>query len=418
MAYHRANLFTVISIVLSYINFGLGAKLLDPLQFGVFSTLFMLSQWFNNFDGGVGNQLRNKYTIAHANREVDLQRELLLEGYLKSIIFLAPLLIVIIIFSTQVNWNQLIAPGNNWILNISLIACIGTLSVLLRIINKVFYATGRAELTALTSVAAQSVVLAAMITGGFLDVQVAEGSAGAMAILYVYIIPMPVVYLTFTVIYLSHSLSEIKVTKLRGHLSIADGLYYMIFQMVSGLTVLMIPYGISSQSNVSTAGDANIYIKYFQSIVVFVNIFMQILWRDMTLYRATPSSRALRVILKNISGLITMSTIALLALYFISGPVFHYWIGSNYVIDYALAKFIVGITALSILKRCLTTFLQSIDKIKPTALISLVTPLIAFVALSSGKAGSPQEFLGILIFALILEILALSIYSAKFSRAS
>ena len=378
----------------------------------------MLSQWFNNFDGGVGNQLRNKYTIAHENRDVDLQRELLLEGYIKSFIFLVPLLIVIIVLSTQVDWNLLIAPGENWVVNISLIACIGVLSVLLRIINKIFYATGRAELTVLTSVAAQSIVLAAMMTGKFLDIQVAEGSVGAMVVLYVYIIPMPIVYLIFTVIYLANKFSGIKVIKLRSHLSMVDGVYYLMFQVISGLAVLMIPYGISSLSNVSTAGDANIYIKYFQSIVVFVNIFMQILWRDMTLYRASPNLRALGVIVRNIFALIIMSIIALFALYLISGLVFHYWVGPNYVMQHTLAQFIIAITVLSILKRCLTTFLQAIDKIKPTAFISLITPLTVIVALSSGKVESPQGFLGILISALILEILALSVCSAKVSRAS
>lgn len=404
--YHaRNNALAVLGVAFSFLNIGISAQILTPGEFGLFSTLYVLFQWFNNFDGGVGNQLRNQYTLVHLNGDTAAKKALIKEGYRKSLHFVLPITVALIVISLFLDLSKVFKIDRVLTPHVVFLVLIGMLTVYLRIIIKLYYAMGKPEMTLLLPLMSHVIVFCVLQIFSRHDAN--AGAFDGLSVTYVYILPLPLLLMILTIWYLRSIFKEISPARTTSCLSYKDGFFYVIFQVMSGLNLVIVPFVISALQGLETAGTANIYIRYFQAIFIFVNIFMQLIWINFSIAKHQKNAAAFFRFLK-IAVLYVVAAIAVLAVMFFAADfVFKFWIGGKYIDVPNLKLLVACITALLIIRRLFTTILQSAGEIFLSAAISTLGVAFFISALMSGLIVGVESVLLFLLFGICLECVAL-----------
>lgn len=97
-----------ISVIVTFAMVPLMVNILDQERYGVWLTLSTIFLWFNNFDIGLGNGLRNKLTEAVATKNMELARTFVSTTYaLLSTIFVSIALMFLAI-NPFLDWNKIL----------------------------------------------------------------------------------------------------------------------------------------------------------------------------------------------------------------------------------------------------------------------------------------------------------------------
>lgn len=97
-----------ISVIVTFAMVPLMVNILDQERYGVWLTLSTIFLWFNNFDIGLGNGLRNKLAEAVATKNMELARTLVSTTYaLLSAIFVSIALMFLAI-NPFLDWNKIL----------------------------------------------------------------------------------------------------------------------------------------------------------------------------------------------------------------------------------------------------------------------------------------------------------------------
>ncbi len=102
----------------------LSLNYLTPTSYGIWLTLSSVITWFNFFDIGLGNGLRNKLAEALAKENFKLAREYVSTSYVLMVLIVIALFIVFLIVSFLVDWNSILNAPSDLSDNLMLVALI------------------------------------------------------------------------------------------------------------------------------------------------------------------------------------------------------------------------------------------------------------------------------------------------------
>lgn len=147
-----------LSLIVSVFSMPLYIKYFDnQTVLGVWYTVLSILSWISICDLGLGNGLRNKFTMAYALGEKDKAREYVSSTYASLLIIVFPILIIISILVKSVDLNQFLGVSKDVLNSDSLkiavwiLLCGVLISFVLKTINYIIYAIQKSSLNNLIS---------------------------------------------------------------------------------------------------------------------------------------------------------------------------------------------------------------------------------------------------------------------------
>jgi O-antigen/teichoic acid export membrane protein len=139
-----------ISIAISLVLVPLTINYINPERYGIWLTVSSVILWFNFFDLGLGNGLRNRLTEAIAQNDREKAKTLISTAYVSLIIIAGVLAIVFFLVNPYIRWDQLLGLSDSY--QQELRQLIGVLLIMfciqfvLQLINTINYAFQKAML--------------------------------------------------------------------------------------------------------------------------------------------------------------------------------------------------------------------------------------------------------------------------------
>lgn len=262
----------------------------DKTALGVWFTLLTLVGWILSFDIGVGNGLRNKLTIALANKDYEEGKRLISSAYCVMGALTLLLAFIVVIICTQVNWNSLLNIDTSVIDRDTLSHCIAT--IFIGILGTFFFQIVRGQLYALQLSSINN--LLHMSTNLFMVAILfflpSEGSMAdkftLLSISYAIIINLPNMLATFFV----HKFSELKncrpsykyVSKTAIKDVLGLGIMFFIIQLLHMFISVSNEFFITICFNPKYCVDYQVYFRFFSLLGTLIMLALTPLWSAIT----------------------------------------------------------------------------------------------------------------------------------------
>ncbi|MFN8344547.1 MAG: polysaccharide biosynthesis C-terminal domain-containing protein [Spirosomataceae bacterium] len=122
-----------LAFIVNLIQIPLILRLISPLEYGVWLTLYAIVGWFSFFDIGLGNGLRNKLAHALAKNDQEAAKRAVSTAYVALGLIFGGLTPIIGLASFFINWQKLLNTGPEFTHSLGLMACIAIVGVLLNL---------------------------------------------------------------------------------------------------------------------------------------------------------------------------------------------------------------------------------------------------------------------------------------------
>jgi len=164
-----------ISIVISLLLVPLTIDYLNPTKYGIWITLMSVIAWFNFFDIGLGNGLRNKFATAKAEGKDELARTYISTTYAIISIISVLLFILFFIVNQFLDWGKILNTTTDLIeleKLVFIVFSVFCLQFIIKLINVVFIADQRPAMSSAINTFASLISLITV----FVLMKTSEGS--------------------------------------------------------------------------------------------------------------------------------------------------------------------------------------------------------------------------------------------------
>ncbi|MBB1318435.1 hypothetical protein H5123_12435 [Shewanella sp. SR43-4] len=405
-------LLTSTNIALSLINFSLCFSLLSGESFGAWIIVYSIYQWIISFDGGVGNQARNKYTIAEKNGDISLKKILIKEAFKKSGLSLLVIWITWLVISFFINWSQILS-GSISIFLLEFMVVFGLLNVWSKLVNKFLFAINLGFVTIIVPVINNLIVTIGLT---FLKLNLFSDLLTGHEVYYIaslYIVFSPM--LNLLILYKFFNVYFCNIPKaLKDELTYKDGAWFFFFQGFSGIILLALPAIVGFLGNTTLAGEAGILLRYYSLPLLILTVFLQYEWRNITLNSTKKITFELSVWNKRLSFSWVLMMFIFLSIFMLDDFILKLWLGDTVKLPLNWSFLFGLLFALIATKRFVTTILQAISSIKRPAVVSLLSLLVILVHLNMEDTNT-ELLLYSLIISILIEILIL-VLTMRYSR--
>lgn len=405
-------LLTSINVVIGLINFSLCFSLLSGVNFGTWIIIYSIYQWITSFDGGVGNQARNKYTLAEKNGDFPLKKTLIKEAFKKSALSLLVIWGGWLIISYFIGWNQVLSGSVSDLL-LEFVVVFSLFNVWSKLVNKFLFAINLGFVTIIVPVINNLIVAVGLLC---LKFDLFSGFFTGYEIYYIavlYTVLSPIFnLLIFYKFFNKYLYDSPKVSKCE--LTYKDGIWFLIFQGLSGVILLVLPAVLGFLGNTKLAGDAGILLRFYSMPLLILTVFLQYEWRNITLNAARIDNCELSIWNKRQTFSWALIMFIFLSFYILDEFLLKLWLGETIKLPPSWSFLFGLLFALIATKRFITTTLQAISSIKRPAVVSVIS-LLVIIVLINMKVTTTDLILHSLIISISLEILILVI-SMKYCR--
>ncbi len=407
-----------LSILLGLLYVPLLLDYLDSERYGIWLTLSSIIVWFNFFDAGLGNGLRNKFTEALAKSEFELGTEYVSTSYvLLSFIFI-PLLIIFHIVNPLMDWNQIL---NTETINqeelsklVSIVFTFFILRFLLKLIGVILIADQRPAVNnafgPLSNLIAFIVIYILMYT--------IEGSLVSLG-LVLSLSPF-FVYLVASVYFFSKDYRDyrprLKYVKLIHYKDLLGiGIKLFIIQvasliLLSSANLLIIQYFNSQEVTVY-----NIAYKYFQVPIMLLMITGQPLWSATTdAYHQNELNWIKNALKKYI--FLSLASVLIIVLFVIANKfVFSIWIKDRLLIPQVTVVTMAVYAILYVLSSPFSYIINGIGKLYITVSYTIFS-IIFFFPLSIMLMKTSLQSAGVIAASAIIALFRLALQSVQVKK--
>ncbi len=323
------------SIIINLLYVPLLINFLDSERYGIWIALTSFLTWFQFFDIGIGNGLRNNLTRALLEKDYTSAKKLISTSYVLVLFIFTGLALLFSLIAFQVNWAHFLNVNiidNKELIILTLVVFIGLcIRFIVQLIQPILFATQKAAISsafpAVSNLAGLIAIfilsktnLPPLLTAGFIlsTVPVLTFVAGSL-------------------ILFNTSLKHIKPAFRYVDLAYAKpvttlGFKFLFIQIAavilnSSASILLIKLFGPNEVTVY-----NIVYKYFQVIVIVNTIIVTPLWSGFAEKFALKDYEWIKDIFKKINKLSVVLSLAIAFMVMLSPWVFHLWVGSRIVI--------------------------------------------------------------------------------------
>ena len=402
------------SIVVNLILIPLTIDYLNPTNYGIWITLTSVIAWFNLFDVGLGNGLRNKFAIAKAKGDHELARTFISTTYaiITAIAFF--IFVLFIILNQFLDWGEILNTSDNLLELEKLIFIVFTVfcfQFVVKLINVIFIADQRPAMSKAINTLASLVSLLVVI----ILIKTTEGSLlylGASFSLINLIIPFFAGLWFFNTTYKQYkpSIKYVDLTYMKELLSL--GTQFFIMQGAALIVFMTDNLIITQVSGPQDVTPYNVAFKYFGIITIFFTIITTPYWSAFTEAYIKKENDWIKNTILTVMKLWIVFILVAIVMLLVSNFVYDLWVGSSvkipFLLSLVMALYVIMLSSTMIFG----SFLNSIEKIRLSIyhaiFIGIVNiPLSVYFAKNLGL-GSTGVMLatccGILISMIILPI--------------
>ena len=328
------------SVFISFLMVPLMIHYLNPVQYGIWITIYSLVAWINTFDIGLSNSLRNKLARLIALHKQEDALKYISTTYLLLLLIAAGIFLSVFIFSIFINWNHFLNLGNAINYSITPVILITTglfcFQFILQPVNSILTALQEPFWVALILFTGQLVTIIAI----FLLQYFTQGS-----LLFIVFITVgsPLLVLFIVSVYLYYTrlksfaprftFSDLHVSKEL----LSSGFAFFFIQM--GALVL---YETDNIIITKTLGPSavtvfNICYKYFSIIIIISTIVMTPYWSAFTDAYAKKDFDWITQSVRKMKRFWLALSAGCLLLFFIAPFIYEFWIGQTIKVPVALS---------------------------------------------------------------------------------
>lgn len=358
--------FKGISIIISLLLVPLTIDYLNPTKYGIWITLMSVIAWFNFFDIGLGNGLRNKFATAKAEEKDDLARTYISTTYAIVSIISVALFIIFFIVNQFLDWGKILNTSTDLVeleKLVFIVFSVFCLQFIIKLINVVFIADQRPAMSGLINTIGSLFSLITVI----ILMKTTQGSLlylGASFSIINLVVPLLAGVWFFNTSYKKYkpSLKHVDFSHLKELMSL--GLRFFVMQGAA-LVVFMTDNIIISQiSGPQDVTPYNIAYKYFGIVTMVFTIITTPLWSAYTEAYVKKDFTWIRQITKKIYQLWGIVFVGLLLMLLLSNYAYHIWIGDKVIVPFLLSSIMALWVLISTSTMVFSNFLSGISKIK------------------------------------------------------
>ncbi len=357
----------LVNAAVSFLVIPLYLQLLTEVSFGIWLTVSAVLSWFNFFDLGMGNGLRNRFAQAMANGDHTLARTYVSTTYLLLTLISLAVLCLFFVASIWIDWAVVFAAPNNLTSDVNSMMAILVVffcpQFVVQLIKMVVTADQRPAVANLINTIVNVLQLAGVWILLHFGVDGLVPLAFTMAAVN-FIVPLAANIWLFAKKYRPYtpSLTYVKMMYARDLMGL--GFTFFVLQGAA-LVVFMTDNLIISQ--VLGPGEVpayNISFRYFNLGLVFFAIITTPFWSAFTDAYAKNHFEWIRSMMRKL--LIAWALFALcVVVMFIAAPfVFHLWIGDELQIPTLLNGFMAAWIIVSSGLSIFATFLSGVGKLR------------------------------------------------------
>jgi len=385
------------NILISFLLVPLTIDYLDPTRYGIWLILTSMIMWFNFFDIGLGNGMRNKFAQAKARNEHELARIYVSTTYVAMMLIMGSVLLVFLLAFSFIDWT--------WVLNTSpemaeelqwvtlVVFGFFCFRFVLNLIGKLLIADQRPAFNRAFSLAGGIVsisfvyMLTQFTNGSLLYVSIVMSAAPVLVLFVASLIFFRGRYKQY-----SPSLKYVRMGEFKSLMGLGSQFFLIqIASIILFTTDNMIITQIFSPAEVT---PYNIAHKYFHMIPIIFGIITTPLWSAFTdAYTRGELDWIRRAIKKSLLIWLGLAGVVVVMLL---GANFFYdlWVGDKVQVPFDLSMAMAFFTLLTTLNSIFVTFINGVGKLRLqiyTAIFSIVAniPLsyLFAVTLNMGLAG-------------------------------
>jgi O-antigen/teichoic acid export membrane protein len=367
-----------ISILISLILIPLTIDYLSPEKYGVWIALTSVIGWFNFFDFGLGNGLRNKLATAKAEGKDELGRVYISTTYAIVSIISFILFIVFFIVNQFLNWNKIlnttidIIELEQLVLIVFNVFC---LQFIVKLINVVFVADQRPAMSSAINTAGNLLSLIVV----FVLINTTEGSLlylGASFSIVNLLVPFVAGIWFFNTSYKKYrpSLKHVEFSHLKELMGLGARFFLMqAAALIVFMTDNMIIIQISGPEDVTSY---NVAYKYFGIITIVFTIVTSSLWSAYTEAYIKKDVNWIKNSIKKVTLLWFVFVVIAIGMLLVCDYVYRFWVGPDVYVPFSLSLvmtvYVVAVTSIMVFGN----FLSGVGKIRLSIYHSVIVGVI------------------------------------------
>ena len=396
-----------ISILINLAYVPLLIDYLGKEEYGIWLTISSVVTWFSFFDIGLGNGLRNNFSLAIARGDHVLARKYVSTTYAILTIIFSSLLFMFYLIAGSINWNSVYnSPHINpaILFNLSLIVfTFFFLNFVFQLIGVVLLADQKPSVNNSFNVISNILCFVTIFTMKHF----AQSSLPALALVLSgipFLVLLIASIILFSTRYRIYSPSPRFVDFQQSGILLNLGVKFFILQ-VSGIVMYSSTNFLITQfSNPTDVTVYNVSYKMFSLFTMVYGIILAPMWSATTEAFATNDINWIKNSVKKMQLLGVGIVLFLLIALVFSNRIYYLWIGNRVQIPFTVSLLVSMGAMMYVLTGVYIAFQNGIGKIKLTLYATVICTLfyipIAFFFVKILKTG----FVGILIAALICEL--------------
>jgi O-antigen/teichoic acid export membrane protein len=369
-----------LAFVISLLQIPLILRLISPLEYGVWLTLYSIVGWFSFFDIGLGNGLRNKLTHALALNNLKDAKRYVSTTYVALSLIFGTIALLSIAGAPYVDWQKLLNAGIDFNHTLWLIAVVSLAGVVLNLITNLIHsilaAFQKTGISGFLLLITQFVVLLLTWLLSFYD-----GNKFLYLVVIISFTPLIINLLcsfwlfqqpVFSSIHPSvHSFDK---AILKDILSL--GYQFFVVQIAALVLFSTDSFLISHLFSPQEVIPYFLAFKYFSIVTIGFSIISPPIWSGFTHAFALKDIKWIKKMMTKLFYLwgFTIPVVALMVLF--SDPLYRLWFGTGVTIPFALTLTFGVYTLIALWNSILSVFVNGTGELKPQFWVAIIGALL------------------------------------------
>ncbi len=385
----------VISVCAGFLVVSLTLQCLDTQKYGIWLTLTSIVAWFNLFDLGLGNGLRNKLAEAIARHDSDLAKIYVSTGYAVLSTIAGILVLVLLVATPIMNWSVVLNAPPELSAELAMLAVVVGVFFAIRFVTSLITVVLNADQKAWISQAIETLSSIASLICVF---AIAKSRTHSLIVfglglsLSSALVPLLVSWILFSGKYkwLQPKLSHVRLKYLKDLASL--GSKFFLLQIAGILQFSVQNLLISQLIGPSDVAAYNIAFKYFSMVIIFYATVTTPLWSAFTDAFANRDFQWIKHTMKRVSHIWLLVCMVCLLMLIFSPMFFKAWVGNAIRVDFRMSVCVVSFVLLMTWNTSFTLFVNGVGKVRLQIIFAIVAGVmnipLAYVLVKSFHLGS------------------------------
>ena len=371
-----------ISILIGFAYVPLLLTYLSQEKYGVWLTLTSILGWFSFFDIGLGNGLRNKLTIALANKDFNLGKIYVSTTYALLTLIFGGLLLIFNLLNYFIPWANILNTTSFKFIDLywltSIVFSLFLIRFVVQLISVIYFANQKPSFVDLMNTMGQ-------VLSFFLVLFLVKLTNESDIILFGFIISFIPLLILLVFSFVSFN---------GKYKFIAPSISYVDFKYKNELFNLGAKFFFLQISSIIIFSTSNFFIahfygskevtvynvayKYFQMPIMIYTIIASPIWSAITDAFAKDDNIWLRKTIKRMNYISILFVVGIIIMLFCSNWIFSIWLGNKIYVPFGLSLALAIFTSIQIIFTPYSIFVNATGKIKLSMYMTSLSILIYF----------------------------------------